>query len=80
MTGASAVVIVLTVIVAGAAIVWFMATKRHPERTAGHSDAPPTTTSDELYDGADRPAGPDAEVMDPDLLGGDGRPPRADDA
>jgi len=35
---------------------------RHPESTASHDDQScRPTTSDDLYDGNDRPAGPDAE-------------------
>lgn len=35
------------------------------------------STSERLYGGADRPAGPDAEAMDPERLGGDQHPPDA---
>jgi hypothetical protein len=71
--------IVVGVAVALAVVVWFFANRQNPERSASHSDAAASTTSDELYGGADRPAGPDAEVMDPDQLGGDHHPPTSGD-
>jgi hypothetical protein len=56
-----ALVLLLVVVVAvGAA--WAARHVRHPESTASHDDGRrPTNTSDDLYGGADRPAGPDAE-------------------
>lgn len=75
MPFASIVVVVITVAIVAALIAWFFATRQHPEQTATHSDAPASTTSEEFYGKADRPAGPDVEPMDPELLGGDQRPP-----
>ncbi len=34
---------------------------KHPEQTAGHGEVSGDTTSDRLYGGTDRPAGPDVE-------------------
>lgn len=68
-------VIVLGVLAAIVVIGWMLLQRNVPEEMSTHDDAPPTTTSEELYKGVDRPAGPDAEVMDPDALGGDHRPP-----
>lgn len=71
-----AVVAIIFGIAAGiVVVVWFFVNRQNPERAATHSDAAPSTTSAQLYEGADRPAGPDAETMDPDMLGGDHRPP-----
>lgn len=67
--------IVFGVVATIAVVVWFFVNRQNPEHAATHSDATPSTTSAELYEGADRPAGPDAEAMDPDMLGGDHRPP-----
>jgi hypothetical protein len=69
------VVIVLAVIAAGAAVAWFFLNRQHPETAAEHDFHVPETRSEQLYDGVDRPAGPDAEPMDPERLGGDQRPP-----
>ncbi|MEP1123635.1 MAG: hypothetical protein ABJH68_07075 [Ilumatobacter sp.] len=69
------VVIVLGAVAAVGVIGWMFLQRNVPEEMSTHDDTPPTTTSEELYEGADRPAGPDAEVMDPDALGGDHRPP-----
>lgn len=72
MTG---VVIVVSVILIIGVVGWFVFGRQHPERAATHAIEAPDTTSERLYGGADRPAGPDAETTDPDLLGGDQRPP-----
>jgi len=72
MTG---VVIVVSVIVVIGVVGWFLLNRRHPERAATHETEATDTTSERLYGGTDRPAGPDAETTDPDLLGGDQRPP-----
>jgi hypothetical protein len=69
------VVIVISIVATLAVLVWFLRPRNHPEDAATHGDEPPTTTADELYRGSDAPAGPDAEVMDPERLGGDLRPP-----
>ena len=58
---------------------WFFTARRVPENAASHEslsqdDRP--TTSDKLYAGSDRPAGPDAEATDPLALGGDQSPPQ----
>lgn len=69
------VVIVLAIVAVVAAIVWFVVNRQHPEQSSRHDDHVTETRSERLYDGVDRPAGPDAEPMDPDRLGGDHRPP-----
>jgi hypothetical protein len=53
------VALVVVVLVAGA--VWASKHVQHPEQAAGHGEPDPTTTSERLYRGSDRPAGPDAE-------------------
>ncbi|MCU1358210.1 MAG: hypothetical protein JWM89_3628 [Acidimicrobiales bacterium] len=53
------VVLVVVIVVLAA---WASTHVRHPEQTATHADEHlPDTTSARFYDGADRPAGPDAE-------------------
>lgn len=71
------VVIVISVLAVVAVIAWFVLGRRNPERAASHphEHEHEPSRSRRLYDGADRPAGPDAEVMDPEQLGGDHRPP-----
>ncbi|WP_040494758.1 hypothetical protein [Ilumatobacter nonamiensis] len=69
------VAIVFGVLAATAAIGWFFANRQHPETTSQHEEHVTDTRSERFYDGADRPAGPDATTMDPDALGGDHRPP-----
>lgn len=71
------VVIVLAIVAVVAAVAWFVVNRQHPERASRHEDHVTETRSEQFYDGADRPAGPDAEPMDPDRLGGDHRPPSA---
>jgi hypothetical protein len=75
VSGPAIAVIIVGVAASLAVVIWFFVNRQNPERAASHSDAPPSTTSEELYETADRPAGPDAEVMDPDMLGGDQRLP-----
>jgi hypothetical protein len=75
VSGPAIAVIIAGVAASLAVVIWFFVNRQNPEQAASHSDAPPSTTSEELYETADRPAGPDAEVMDPDMLGGDHRPP-----
>ena len=75
MNTANLVVIIVAAIVVIAVVVWFFTARNHPEDAATHTDTPPQTTSEELYEGADRPAGPDVDIMDPEMLGGDQRPP-----
>ena len=67
--------IILAVVATVAVVAWFIFNRRHPERAALHSQPDRVTTSERLYESAGRPAGPDAETMDPDQLGGDHRPP-----
>lgn len=67
--------IILAVVATVAVVCWFLFQRQHPENAATHTPADTVTTSDQLYKTADRPAGPDAETMDPDQLGGDHRPP-----
>jgi hypothetical protein len=69
------VVIVIGVVATIAVVAWFIIPRQHPDDASSHGDPPTRTTSDQLYRGVDRPAGPDAEVMDPDRLGGDRQPP-----
>jgi hypothetical protein len=68
-------VIILAVVATVAVVAWFFLNRQNPERSAQHSQPGTVTTSERLYETADRPAGPDAETMDPDQLGGDHRPP-----
>lgn len=68
-------VIILAVVATAAVVAWFIVNRQNPERAARHSQPDTVTTSERLYETADRPAGPDAETMDPDQLGGDHRPP-----
>lgn len=73
--------IVVSLIVTGVVVGWFLSARRVPESAASHHPAGegPSSTSDELYAGSDRPAGPDAESMNPDAIGGDQSPPRQKD-
>ena len=68
-------VIVVSVVALVLVVGWFLMPKNHPEDAASHGEPTTASTSDQLYKGVDRPAGPDAEVMDPEALGGDLRPP-----
>jgi hypothetical protein len=68
-------VIIVAVLATLAVVGWFALNRQHPETAATHVPTDTTTTSEQLYRTADRPAGPDAETMDPDGLGGDHRPP-----
>jgi hypothetical protein len=68
-------VIVIGVVATIAVVTWFIVPRQHPDDASSHHDPTTRTTSDQLYRGADRPAGPDAEVMDPDRLGGDQHSP-----
>lgn len=68
-------VIILAIAATAAVVAWFVLNRKHPEGSATHSQPGTVTTSERLYETADRPAGPDAETMDPDQLGGDHRPP-----
>lgn len=69
------VVIVLAVAAAAVVVAWFFLNRRNPERAATHDTGIAESRSGRFYEGADRPAGPDAETMDPEQLGGDHRPP-----
>lgn len=71
----SSLVIILAILATGAVVAWFFLTRQHPETAATHSPPDAVTTAEQLYGNADRPAGPDAEPMNPDRLGGDHRPP-----
>jgi hypothetical protein len=73
--GMDIVVIVLGVLAAIVVVGWFFLNRQNPERASRHEEHVTETRSERLYDGVDRPAGPDAEPMDPDRLGGDHRPP-----
>ena len=73
----TAVVVVVAASVCAAAVVaWFVLGRGYPEGVTRRGAATTETTPEVVYGGADRPAGPDAEPMDPDALGGDRRPPR----
>jgi len=68
-------VIILAISATVAVVSWFVFQRQNPEQSATRTrPATPTTTSEQLYEGADRPTGPDAETMDSDRLGGDHRP------
>ena len=69
------VVIVLAIVAVVAATAWFVFNRQNHEQASRHEDHVTETRSERFYDGVDRPAGPDAEPMDPDRLGGDHRPP-----
>jgi hypothetical protein len=77
MDTTSIIVIVVAALATAGAVAYFLLARKHPENSASHDAVPRTSTSEELYGGADRPAGPDAESMDPDDFGGDHRPPPA---
>jgi hypothetical protein len=69
------IIIVLAGVLLAAAVGWLLTPS--PGHNQDRVDADPSRLrSDDLYRGSDRPAGPDAEVMDPEALGGDQRPPR----
>ncbi len=68
-------VIILAIAATVAFVAWFFLNRQNPETAATHTRDDTVTTSEQLYETADRPAGPDAETMDPDQLGGDHRPP-----
>lgn len=68
-------VIALGVLAAVVAVGWFFLNRQNPERASRHQEHVTETRSERFYDGVDRPAGPDAEPMDPERLGGDHRPP-----
>jgi hypothetical protein len=67
--------VIILAIVATASVVALFLTREHPEQAASHGPHVESTTSQQLYGSADRPAGPGAETMDADRLGGDHRPP-----
>ncbi len=69
------IVIVVSVALSAAVVAWFFLTRNHPESASSHEAPDTVTESEQLYGKADRPAGPDAEVMDPGLVGGDQDPP-----
>jgi len=67
--------VVLAVLVTAALVVVLVFDRKHPGDLKSRTTADPPNTSEQLYGPADRPAGPDAEPMVPDRLGGDHRPP-----
>ncbi len=84
MTTWMMIVLLIGVLLTAGAVAWTALHSNRPEDGSSNSslfggataaDGAPTTESGEYYKGADRPAGPDAEVMNPDLLGGDQSPP-----
>jgi hypothetical protein len=73
------VVLILAAALGVAALGWFLFQRNHPEDFITHEapgDQPEPSENYEYYELVDRPAGPDAETMDPENLGGDHRPPR----
>jgi hypothetical protein len=79
MSAFTVVVLIVVIAVGVAALAWFFAQRAHPEDLNTHEapgDQPEPTDSHDFYARADRPAGPEAETMDPENLGGDHRPPR----
>lgn len=74
----TALTIVAAVFLVVGVSTWFLLARKHPEQAASHEALDvETTRSDDLYQGVDRPAGPDAESMNPEQLDGDQHPPRA---
>jgi hypothetical protein len=71
----TAVVVAAGIIASIAVIVWFFLNRQNPENAASHADATTHGRTDQLHRGVDRPAGPAAEPMDPEQLGGDQSPP-----
>jgi hypothetical protein len=67
---------IVTVVVAVALIAWFVANRKTPARSDRESGNRIVTESDRFYSKVDRPAGPDAESMDPDVMLGHPEPPR----
>jgi hypothetical protein len=62
---ATAIAVVAVLVVIGLAVWFFM--DRGPEKAAAHErPVEPESTSQRLYRGAERPAGPDAESQDVD--------------
>jgi len=68
-------VIILAIAVTVAVVAWFIFQRQNPEQSASHSPPDTITTSEQLYEGADRPARPLVGLLDPDRLVGDHRPP-----
>ncbi len=73
---AVAVVIVGVLLVVGV-LIKMMTANRPPDVDNADTGASESRT-ERLHESADRPAGPAAETMDPDRLGGDHSPPRTD--
>ena len=67
---------IVTVVIAVALIAWFITNRKNPARSDRAGDTPKVTESDRFYAGTDRPAGPDAEPMDPEVMLGHVDPPR----
>ena len=59
---------IVTVLIAVAVIAWFITNRKNPARSDRAPDHPLVTDSDRFYAGTDRPAGPDAEPMDPEVM------------
>jgi hypothetical protein len=80
VSSAAIATIIIGVAASLAAVVWFFVNRQNPEQavrsTATRLGRPPLRSSTTPQ--TVRP-GPDAEVMDPDLLGGDQHPPRTAD-
>lgn len=72
---AVAVVVIGLLIVAGTIV--RMLTANRPPSVEDAAGGEAETRTERLHESSDRPAGPAAEVMNPDLLGGDQSPPSA---
>lgn len=70
------IALIVSSLIVIAFVAWVIANNNHPENASSHGDEQtPGDRSDEYYKGVGRPAGPDAEAMDPEAFGGDHRPP-----
>ena len=54
---------------------WFLTTSHVPENASEHDSSETVTIGDQVSRDTFAPADPGAEVMNPDLLGGDQSPP-----
>lgn len=63
----STVIVIATIVIAVALVGWFIFNRKNPARSDRVDRPPLVTDSDRFYATSDRPAGPDAEPMNPDL-------------
>lgn len=68
-----AIVVVAGLVVAG--VIVKMLTANRPPRVEDADHGRDESRTERLHESADRPAGPAAEPMNPELLGGDHSPP-----